>query len=517
MNPGAFVAGGGGDGGGGGGKGSKNGNGNEGANGQDGDGDANGDGNSANGCGEGDRCGSHNAAISAGDPVDLTSGGVFTKAVQDLFLGGPLELSFRRAYSSKASQIDCGLGFGWGHSFSHYMKLTRRDLLLHKSDGAVVRIDIPAPGRPVLCGNGYRVERIGERYTVRFGDGLIRTFEATTAEPNLLRLTSVTDRHGNQLRLAYTDGVLSELVDSVGRRVRFAHSRCRRIASIEVQNRAGAWIIFARYYYDSEGNLARAVDADGFEWSYHYSNHLLTQYLGPNGFRFHFVYDHAERCIETWGLPADGDRSFIARSVPSTLADGTPVKGMYHCRMTYADDVPYTECVDSFELQRIFSNPAGRVELAATTGSTDQRIYNDLGQEIERIDSFEQSWKTERDAEGRVAAKVDPLGNRTSIVRREDGQVIEVTDRCGSTTEYFHRDYRSKRKSSTPLADASPHRRAPEPQPGESTREYEARAPARRRNPNLQAGSVSGTGTSTSPGELALLKPDRAPQGYAGG
>src|SRR5690606_24513988 len=114
MNPGIFVMGGGGAGGGSGGKGGSGNGGEQGANGENGGDGAEGSG----GCAgtSGTECAVHQANPSAGDPVELSTGRVFTLPVRDVLLGGPMPFMFIRKYSSKAAEHDVGLGHGWSHS-----------------------------------------------------------------------------------------------------------------------------------------------------------------------------------------------------------------------------------------------------------------------------------------------------------------------------------------------------------------------------------------------------------------
>src|SRR5450432_2331015 len=120
MNPGVVVAGGGGGGGGGSGGDGSDGNGTAGANEEKGGTDAAGDGQNAGACGKGSEGGCVNCHhnVSKGDPVDVTSGKVFTIPKTDLFLPGTFDLEIIRSYSSANREVDVGIGWGWTHGLA---------------------------------------------------------------------------------------------------------------------------------------------------------------------------------------------------------------------------------------------------------------------------------------------------------------------------------------------------------------------------------------------------------------
>ncbi|KYF54382.1 hypothetical protein BE08_10200 [Sorangium cellulosum] len=145
MNPGVFVMGGGGAAGG---KGGRGGNGNadgQGAGGNNGGQNADGGGNGANACGQGTGAAAWtnprhggSGGTSAGDPVDIVTGRVFTVPALDLGLPGPLPFVIRRQYSSTARERDVGLGFGWSHSLAWMIVRSRRRVDILQDDGTVL-------------------------------------------------------------------------------------------------------------------------------------------------------------------------------------------------------------------------------------------------------------------------------------------------------------------------------------------------------------------------------------------
>jgi hypothetical protein len=90
--------------------------------------DAEGDNRNSNGCGDGSHgsgpCHQHPSGagtVTAGDPVNVITGHVFTLPHDDLSLPGPVPIELTRTYDSgKAGREDAsaGLGYGWFHSLA---------------------------------------------------------------------------------------------------------------------------------------------------------------------------------------------------------------------------------------------------------------------------------------------------------------------------------------------------------------------------------------------------------------
>ena len=444
MNPGAFVMAGGGAGGGGGGNGGDGSGGEQGADGNKGGEDGTGGGAGAGACGtgSGSGCGSHNPSVSRGDPVDVATGKVKTDAVVELLFGGPILLEFARSYSSAACDRDVGLGYGWNHTFGHQLQVRRGAIRLWKADGAFVDFPLLEKGASAIGGRAYELVRSGDGYVLDYGDGLLRDFVASEADPRLFRIATVRDSHDCRVALRYERDRLVEITDSVGRTVRFGQSARGRITTIDgFDPLRKSWVRFAEYRYDEHGDLIESVDADGFQRAYRYEQHLLTFQQTPMSAQFHYAYDGEGRCVETWCSEPYGRDLSLADTVSELLADGSAAKGTFHCKLLYAsnDDGNYTECADSLEVQRFFSNGFGSIDKAVTGGGVDSRVYNRFGQVISHTDALGGAWITSRDERGRPVELIDPLGHTTSIIRDDQGHVVEVSHPGGGVTRY-HRD-----------------------------------------------------------------------------
>ncbi len=374
----------------------------------------------------------------ASHPVDVVTGRAFTHPATDLELPGPLPLVFERMYSSKMSNRDTGLGFGWGHTFGWEVEVRRRAIVVWNQQGIAVEFPMIAAGGEALGPWGWVLRREAWGFAVDAGDGCWHLFSEAFEDGRRWRLTAIEDRNKNRIAITYDDGRLVEVKDSVGRIVRVKTTPDGHIASLEVLNavQSGRWVAFARYLYDERGDLVVATDADGHSARFTYDDrHLLTSDTDRSGLAFHFVYDEQGRCVESWGdYPGKTDPS-LAEDLPRYLADGhTRAKGIHHCRFSFFEN-GYSEVADSTQVRRFFGNARGLLDKRVDGGGVETASYDDSGFLLARTDAMKATTTFERDARGRLLRVVEPLGRVTQIRRDVAGLEIEIVDPKGGITE----------------------------------------------------------------------------------
>lgn len=432
MNPGVWIMGGG-AGSGGSGPGSGKGKAaDQGANGNNGGNEPNGGGKDGAKCGKGSSggCPTHSPKLKAGDPVDVGTGRVETLPSLDVTLAGPLPLELYRSYSTHAAGRDVGLGSGWSFTYGVELRLRQRTVEIWDDGGTMLLVDLPDVGsRVTVHGRALRHEASGLWLEI---DGTSFFFGEIADGGQRRRLSWVEDRNGNRITLRYDAGKLVEIEDCVGRSVRVRQGSDGRIAAFMMKNAAaqGRWVTFAAYRYDDRGRLVRHTDAGGYETEYRYDDDdRLTEHTGPDGITFHFVYDALGRCVETWGARADGTVPGLSAGAPATLADGSPAKGIHHCRLSYADDS--REVIDSRELRRFDCDPQGNVLKAVVRGGVISRVMDANGFVIEQTDALGAVTTFTRDADGNALSMTDALGHWTRFSYDALGQLTEASDALG--------------------------------------------------------------------------------------
>ncbi|WP_437946139.1 RHS repeat-associated core domain-containing protein [Sorangium sp. So ce296] len=417
MNPGVFIMGGGGDGGGGSGRGGGGGAGRQRAGGRNGGASANGGGRDARSCGPGSGGGCMNPAhgrgigTHAGDPVDPTTGRVYTLPQVDMALLGPLALGIERAYSSFDAD-DRGLGYGWSHSLDWEIELRRQTFVLRRPHGAHERHALPAIGETSTLLDGTSLRR-DSRGIVLAVEHLVYLFAPTPETASRYRLVAITDHARNRIELRYDAGRLARIIDSAGRVVTVQRFPDGHISRFEMRTSRGRTVWYRRYEYDGKGDLVAALDAEGRRIEMRYEEHRLVEQRYPSGLTAHFVYDQQGRCVETWCDYGGAPDPALAADVPELLANGvTPAKGMLHCRLEYGPD--FVMVHDSRAGRRFDLSEDGRLERVA-------------GKWVETL---------KRDAAGRILLYEDPVGSPTRFERDADGRVIALSEPDGARFEY---------------------------------------------------------------------------------
>ncbi|MFO0589411.1 MAG: RHS repeat-associated core domain-containing protein [Polyangiaceae bacterium] len=471
MNPGLFVMGGGGDGGGSGEGGGDGKGGKQGADGKNGGKDAKGGGKGADACGAGSGSGCSNpahggAGTAAGDPVDFTSGRVYTIAAPDLVLPGPLTFVLERTYDSTRRDHDIGLGHGWTHSLAWQLHAGRRRLQLTTGSGVHWELPLPEVGGSTQV-EDMLVQRDRSQIRVTVGSrALTYIFEPLVPIPEnepppspvgQYLLMAVVDPYSNGLRLSYENGLLVGFVDSAGRAVRVRRSGLH-ITAFEVKY-GDRFLAYRTYEHDQAGNLTAARDGYGHPVRYTYDeDHLLTSQTMPEGMSTYWRYDERGRCFETWCERPGPDLS-IDEAAPRVLADGsTRAKGVLHCKIEYADD--YVEVTTSRSLRRYFVRN-GVVEKTVFMGAVSENHYDSLGNLVEYVDAAGNAWRWTYDARGRKTSETSPLGDLctwdygddgllrrmefptgfTEYLRNKQGDMVRASDSLGLVVSY-ERDVR---------------------------------------------------------------------------
>lgn len=415
MNPGVFIMGGGGNGGGSGGKGGGRdgkGGGGKGANGGD---SASEGGRGAGACGQGSGGGCPNPAhgtggqTTAGDPVDVATGRVFTVPALDLVLPGPMRLVIARQYSSTAIERDVGLGFGWTHSLAWEIEQRRRELVLWRGDGTREHIPNPEPGQQIMLSPARSIAREEGFYVLRDEKGWNRYFRQVSPGHRYV-LFRIQNRWDHRIELEYdAHGRLSSVTDSVFRVVRVSRYRNGRISAFEVRNGppGAEYVRFYSYRYDDAGDLIEVKDAEGNTTRYRYGEHLMTHHEYADGLTVRYRYDQQGRCVETWACYPEGRDPSLADGVPNVLADGrTPAKGVLHCVIDYYDG--YTEVTDSRQIRRYEINEHKKISMGCLGRSVWTHTYDEHGNLTSSTDPVKATWQWRRDAWGAWSARRIP-------------------------------------------------------------------------------------------------------------
>ena len=258
----------------------------------------------------------------SGDPVNMVTGNL-VHSERDISIKGRggMPLVFERWYNSKNPK-DGPLGFGWTHSFNHFIRFygvegtaakvgwndgTGGERFFSTTNHSAGNIAVGA-AFSVPAGIYATVERLPDgKYRISERSGMRFVFESVAAGGSdtgvKARLLSIEDRRGNTLTLSYGPACgnnLCTVTDALNRALTFSYSGSRLTQISDWSGRQ--W----KYGYDGNGDLIRfenplAVSGSQPPVTYEYYStadgtnlaHEMKLYRLPrgNGMRFEYYQD----------------------------------------------------------------------------------------------------------------------------------------------------------------------------------------------------------------------------------
>ncbi len=250
----------------------------------------------------------------AGDPVDMVTGNMY-HIERDLSIKGRgLPLVFERSYNSRNAE-DGPLGYGWTHSFNHYLTFNSgteggNTSFVTWNDGTGARKKAAVAGAPggvttgsvftPVTGFFFKMNRnSGGTFTVTEKNGLTFTFEGVAGMVGQkAKLLSIKDRNNNTLTMGYDGNNLTSVSDGLSNRILTISYTGSRISEIRDWTQR-----VHKYEYDGNGNLQyykNPLVMDGKQnpvvYEYYGSadgvniNHAMKKYTLPRGNGMTFEY-----------------------------------------------------------------------------------------------------------------------------------------------------------------------------------------------------------------------------------
>jgi RHS repeat-associated protein len=361
---------------------------------------------------------------SCGDPVDCATGNYY-ETQSDLAVGGRgVGLDLTRTYNAQAAAngLAGAFGHGWSSSFSDSLVVESSTAMLHQANGSTVPFVVsgtsyipPAWSQDSLSGSA----KIG--YSLVLANQIKYQFEGSTG-----RLQSVTDRNGNQTKLAYNKaGQLETITDPAGRKITLTYNGEGLVES--AKDPLGHT---AKYTY-SEGNLA-SVTLPGeakARWQYHYdgshqmtlmidgrkgettneynSAHQLTTQTDPAGHKLKFEYEPFHTKITNNTTSAVTDEHFTSNDEPFSIVHGFGTASATTTTYTYdaANDLTST-----------------------TDGNNHTTTYTyENGNRLSMVDPNKNETKWTYDGTHDVLTVTAPDAEKTTITRNSHGDAETVS------------------------------------------------------------------------------------------
>jgi RHS repeat-associated protein len=395
---------------------------------------------------DGDKCDNKKGcggSANDGDPVDLHTGD-FTYSDTDVTLSDVVPLSVTRSYRPR-DMVKREFGLGTSLEFGHYLQRTSDDyaaIRIVLPNGSAVQFDrlsgTGAQGewrqngsRTAYAGAVMRSiydsdpeQPYGRAYRVTLRDGSSMQFGSY----NNTRLQWVQDRFGNQIRLVYNAGLLTQLVSPNGRIVTFAYDPQNRIKT--AKDHAGrTW----NYDYDERGLLKTVTypDLTTKRYTYMVSTFADDFDVCPSGINVdprYCLYAKAHKQFGTY-LQQHVMESVTDRRGHRLVYNEYPKYGSWIGRIskqTLADNSVYTFNYSNTPeglLAVLVTRPDGvRRRVLFDESATPYPISDTYGYGTDKA----QTYLFERYASGQVKVATDPMGRKQEYQYNAAGQVTQL-------------------------------------------------------------------------------------------
>ena len=244
--------------------------------------------------------------------------------------------------------------------------------------------------------------------------------------------------------------------------VKFAFNEQAKVIAAFVDDQVEA---LARYEYDQQGNLIKAIDQNRHTRSYEYNHaHQLTRYTDRTGRGQNIRYESTApkaKAIEEW---AD-DGSFKTRLEWHPRLRQVAVYDAYEVPTYYYFDLDgftyrtrladgrekwisrdsqkrITRQIDfaGLETEQVYNDQDQLVKIVQPNSGIILFAYDENGNLTETKDPEGNIWKKQYDADGNVSKDINPLGHTTQYKYNNDNQLVEVVDAKGGSKKIQYND-----------------------------------------------------------------------------
>ncbi|MEU6760877.1 DUF6531 domain-containing protein [Streptomyces sp. NPDC046853] len=398
------------------------------------------------------------------DPVDMATGAMFLPQT-DITLPGTLPLTFTRRV---ASDYRAGQWFGpsWSSTVDQRLEIDEQGVVFVTEDGMLLAYPHPmdastsslpesGPRWPIVRRDdgGYQIDDPVTGHSRSFG----------TPVEGVALLEQISDRNGNTIAFDHDeDGAPIAIRHSGGYHLKLAVEG-GQVASLILVGGAkdDSDITIKRYGY-TDGNLTEVVNSSGLPLKFTYDDRLrVVSWDDTNRSRYDYAYDEHDRCVFEGGaaghitltLGYDGtDPAWPGcRITTLTTAEGAvsrfavndrcqvvgEVDAMGHItRSEYDADHHMLSVTDQLgHVTRFENNEAGQpTSITYADGGTSRYTYSRQNKPTSITLADGTAWFRSYDGRGNCTAMTSPGGATTRYSYDAAGGLSSVTDSVGQTT-----------------------------------------------------------------------------------
>jgi RHS repeat-associated protein len=267
------------------------------------------------------------------------------------------------------------------------------------------------------------------------------------------RITALRLGEVDLIRYGYTDGHLTEVVNSSGRPLSFRYDEEGRL--VGWQDRNDYWYAYtydaegrcvrgesagghlsATFHYDTEAGLTVMTDALGNATTYHLNERgQVARVVDPLGHATVSRWDDSDRLLsrtDALGRTTSYRYDQVGNLLSLTRPDGSTITATYN-----AFGQPRTVVEpDGATWQREYDDRGNLTAVTDPTGTTTRYAHDPAGHLTAVTDPLGNTSAVVTDATGLPVAETDPMGRTTVEERDAFGRIVAVTDPNGDTTRY---------------------------------------------------------------------------------
>uniref|UniRef100_UPI000B02267C RHS repeat-associated core domain-containing protein n=1 Tax=Streptomyces cellulosae TaxID=1968 RepID=UPI000B02267C len=398
----------------------------------------------------------------------------------DVALPGALPLVFKR-------RVESGYRFGrwfgpsWSSTIDQRLEIDAEGVVLVSEDGLLLAYPHPAPGLPTLPSHGPRwpLDREDGGYTVT-DPQTRRVWHFADRGPDLAVLEQIDDRNGNWITFEYdAEGTPLAVVSSAGYDVRIS-TEAGRVTDLRL---AAADQVLMRYGY-TDGHLTEVINSSGLPLRFTYDEAgRVTSWTDTNDRAYTYEYDDQDRCIAEGGThghmtlrlsydetdpdtglrvttatTAEGHtRRYLVNDACQVVAEVDPLgavtrfqRDRYHRLLSHTDPLGHRTTFRYDEAGNLLTltRPDGRearaeyndlglpVKVVNPDGTVVRQTYDDRGNRTSVTSAAGQTTHFAYNEAGHLTSVTDPLGHTTTVVCDRAGLPLKITDPLGATTRY---------------------------------------------------------------------------------
>lgn len=418
-------------------------------------------------CDECDQCAGPDNYLSGSSPVGITEGNLRDSykvvSLRSAF-GETIDFSLHyNSYNADNSHaaLDTVMGYGWTHSYNIFLFSQSSHMFRMDSDGRVTKYQRNLDGT-FTTAPGYfdtLTQTSGNTFTITTKDKIIFNFAVVPDTPfsvngTVYRLMSIADRNNNVTSLTYTNGNLTGITDTYGRRLTLVHNSQNKLISVTdpltrtttlEYDSSGTQLLkitdpennFIQYTYNSLYQLTGKMDKDGNVFSYLYENQKPVAIVDGAGIYLFRLSNSQNWATDANALALNQVRAYVPATTTQTDARGN--LWLY----TYDSNGHITSIIarDPLILMKIGVDEVTSLRVLPGSNSTTTYYSYDPATLMVAsiIDTENHTSSYTYDARGNLIRMIDALGNVTTYTYEPVfNQITSMTDPNDRMTRYTY-------------------------------------------------------------------------------